>query len=221
MHAELSARGAPTLCSRGRLARATRRAAVALGLALMTSSAAEAREFGLHTPSGRRIYAPHERFDELLDHRRRSIISEVAVGAGPEGNLALLLGLLNVPVRHLDLFVGIGIEANPATLLTGSARYTLNLDGVRPYLSLGYLHKATYEVGVASHNVFAELGHTWVLHRTLRFSLGIGLRRIIETRVVEDSVLLDPEVDPRAVRRELDAIDPWLPLAAIRFSRAF
>ena len=39
--------------------------------------------------------------------------------------------------------------------------------------------------------------------------------------IVEDSVLLDPEVDPRAVRRELDAIDPWLPLAAIRFSRAF
>jgi hypothetical protein len=188
---------------------------------LLLANQGHAREFGLHTPSGRRIYAPRERFDELLDHRRRMIVSEVAVGAGPEGNLALLLGCLNVPVRRMDVFVGVGVEANPAALFTGSARYTLNLAGIRPYLSLGYLHKVTYEVGVASHNLFAEVGHTWVLHRTLRFSLGVGLRRILSTRVVEGSVLESPDVDPDAVRREVDAIEPWLPLGAIRFSRAF
>jgi hypothetical protein len=180
-----------------------------------------AREFGLHSPSGRRIYAAHERFDELLDHRRRSVVTEVAVGAGPEGNLALLLGCLNVPVRRLDLFVGIGIEANPAALLTGSARYTFSVGQFRPYFSLGYLNKQTYEAGVASHNVFAELGHTWVLHRTLRLSLGVGLRRILSTHVLEGSGLRGPEVDSVALRREVDAINPWLPLGAMRFSRAF
>jgi hypothetical protein len=149
------------------------------------------------------------------------VVSEVALGAGPEGNLALLLGCLNVPVRRLDLFAGVGLEANPAALFTGSGRYTFNFDGIRPYVALGYLYKLTYEVGLASHNVFLEVGHTWVIHNTLRFSLGVGLRRIIDTRLTEDSVLAGPDADPAAVRRELDRIDPWLPLAAMRFSRAF
>jgi hypothetical protein len=197
-------------------------ARLALAAALLTASAAAtAREFGLHSPSGRRIYAPRERFDELLDHRRRSIVSEVAVGAGPEGNLALLLGALNLPIRRMDVFAGIGIEANPAVLVTVSARYTLHVGPIRPYLALGYLHKLTYEVGIASHNVFAEIGHTWVLHRTLRLSLGVGLRRMVSARVTEESFLTGPSVDPAALSAELDAIDPWLPLATVRFSRAF
>jgi hypothetical protein len=149
------------------------------------------------------------------------IVSEVAVGAGPEGNLALLLGCLNVPVRRLDVFAGVGLEANPATLFTGSARYTFNLDGVRPYLALGYLYKRTYEVGLASHNVFAEVGHTWVLHRTVRFSVGIGIRRILSTGLTEGSELRGPELDPASVQRELHRIDPWLPLGVLRLSRAF
>jgi hypothetical protein len=194
----------------------------AIGAALLTASAeATAREFGLHSPSGRRIYAPDERFDELLDHRRRAIVSEVAVGAGPEGNLALLIGALNLPIRRMDVFAGIGIEANPAVLFTGSARYTLHVGPLRPYVALGYLYKLTYEVGIASHNVFAEMGHTWVIHRTLRLSLGVGLRRMLATRVTEDSFLTGPSVDPQALNAEIDAIDPWLPLAAVRFSRAF
>jgi hypothetical protein len=201
-----------------------RRAGVWLGLTLgawLQTDAAEARQFGIHTPSGRRIYGPYERFDDVLEQKRRVVVSEVAVGAGPEGNLALLLGCLNVPVRRLDMFAGVGLEANPAALFTGSGRYTFNIDGVRPYIAFGYLYKLTYEVGVASHNVFVELGHTWVIHNTLRFSLGVGLRRIIDSRLTEDSVLSGPDADPAAVRRELDRIDPWLPLAAMRFSRAF
>jgi hypothetical protein len=204
--------------------RARRRVGTALGLALATwleVDAAEARQFGIQSPSGRRIYAPRERFEEVLEHKRRVVVSEVAVGAGPEGNLALLLGCLNVPFRRLDLFAGLGLEANPAALFTGSARYTFNLDGVRPYIALGYLHKRTYEVGLASHNVFVEVGHTWVIHRTLRFSLGVGLRRILDTRLTEGSVLSGPDTDPDAVRSELDRINPWLPLGALRFSRAF
>lgn len=191
-----------------------------LGTWLSTDSA-EARQFGIQTPSGRRIYGPYERFDDVLEQKRRVVVSEVAVGAGPEGNLALLLGCLNVPVRRLDLFAGVGLEANPAALFTGSGRYTFNFDGVRPYVAFGYLYKLTYDVGVASHNVFVELGHTWVIHNTLRFSLGLGLRRIIDSRLTEDSVLTGPDADPDAVRRELERIDPWLPLVAIRFSRAF
>jgi hypothetical protein len=192
--------------------------ALAAGLGAGT---AQARQFGIQTPSGRRIYRPRERFDDVLEHKRRVVVSEVAVGAGPEGNLALLLGCLNVPIRRLDLFAGVGLEANPAALFTGSGRYTFNFGGVRPYLALGYLHKRTYEVGVTSHNVFVEVGHTWVLHRTLRFSLGVGLRRIIDTQLTEESVLRGPDADPDGVRRELERIDPWLPLGTLRFSRAF
>jgi hypothetical protein len=196
--------------------------ALGLGAALHTASCgAVAREFGLHSPSGRRIYTPDERFEALLDHRRRSIVSEVAVGAGPEGNLALLIGCLNLPIRRMDVFAGIGIEANPAALATGSARYTFHVGPLRPYVALGYLYKYTYEVGIASHNVFAEVGHTWVIHRTLRFSLGVGLRRMLAARITEDSFLSGPSVDPQALSNEIDAIDPWLPIAAMRFSRAF
>jgi len=202
------------------------RAALALGLSLalgvvLAPAQAAARQFGLQSPAGRRIYGPNERFDDVLEHKRRVIVSEVAVGAGPEGNIAMLLGCLNVPIRRLDVFAGVGIEANPAALFTGSARYTFNFDGIRPYVSLGYLYKLTYQVGVASHNVYVELGHTWVIHRTLRFSLGVGLRRILDSRLTEDSSLAGPDSDPAAVDRELQRIDPWLPLGAIRFSRAF
>jgi len=188
---------------------------------LLGSGVAQARQFGIQSPSGRRIYRSNERFAEVLEHKQRVVISEVAVGAGPEGNIALLLGCLNVPVRRLDLFAGVGLEANPAASFTGSGRYTFNFDGIRPYVALGYLYKLTYEVGVASHNVFVEVGHTWVLHRTLRFSLGVGLRRILHTGLVEDSELATPDVDPAAVERELGRINPWQPLGAIRFSRAF
>jgi hypothetical protein len=192
-----------------------------MSMTVLTPAPAMARQFGYQSPAGRRIYGPRERFGEALEHKRRVVVSEVAVGAGPEGNLAVLLGCLNVPVRRLDLFAGVGIEANPAALFTGSARYTFNFDGIRPYVALGYLYKLTYEVGVESHNVYVELGHTWVIHRTLRFSLGVGLRRIIDTRLTEDSSLRGPDSDPAAVEAELQRIQPWLPLGAIRFSRAF
>lgn len=97
----------------------------------------------------------------------------------------------------------------------------LHVGPFRPYVALGYLHEYTYEVGIGSHNVFGELGHTWVLHRTLRLSLGIGLRRTLATRVAEESFLTGPSVDPQAPSDEIDAINPWLPFAAVRFSRAF
>ena len=182
--------------------------ALALGLELAADTAS-ARQFGFQSPAGRRIYRPRERFDEVLEHKRRVVVSEVALGAGPEGNIAMLLGCLNFPVRRLDLFAGLGIEANPAALFTGSGRYTFNFDGIRPYVALGYLYKLTYEVGVASHNVYAEVGHTWIIHRTLRFSLGVGLRRILDSRLTEDSPLNGPDTDRAAVDREL-IIHPYL-----------
>ncbi len=66
--------------------------AFAAGMALFAPAPALARQFGYQSPAGRRIYGTRERFGEALEHKRWVVVSEVAVGAGPEGNLAVLLG---------------------------------------------------------------------------------------------------------------------------------
>ncbi len=197
------------------------RAAVVLSVGMLWSSAARAKDFGIQTPSGRRTYLTDEHFSELVDHKQRILVSEVAIGSGPEGNLAILLGWLNIPVRRLDLYAGFGVEANPAMQWTLAGRYGFNFGGFRPYASLGYLHKDTYAVGVVSHNAFLELGHTWVLHRTYRLSVGAGLRRVLSRSVSSDSLLDAPDTDRALLAQELDAADVWIPLVALRFSRAF
>jgi hypothetical protein len=180
-----------------------------------------AKEHALRSPSGRTIYRPHETFEDVLDQTRRRFVAEVAAGAGPEGTLALLLGALNVPVDNLDVYVGFGLESNPARLYSTSMRYTLRIGEARPYVGVGYFLKDTYAVGLRSHNLFAELGYRWVLHRTYHLLIGGGLRRILQTRLTEGSRLLEPEIDPAVLDTELEAINPWLPTFVVRFSRAF
>lgn len=191
-------------------------------VALLISTAyAEAKQFGVHTPSGRRIYEPEETFGQAIDSDDRHFVMETAIGAGPEGNLAMLLGWLNQPVRKVDLYLGVGFEANPATLYTLAARRTFDIGIARPYLNLGYLLKDTHAVGLVSHSAFLEIGNSWILHRTYRLGVGVGLRYIIATRVKKSSLLKEDRVDSEFLDEQLDDIYPLLPTVALRFSRAF
>ncbi len=200
----------------------TRTAASLAAMAmLLFSQLALAKDVGINTPSGRRTYTKTERFEELVDHRQRILVSEVAVGLGPEGNLAILLGWLNFPIRHLDLYAGFGVEGNPAVQYTLATRYGFNFDGVRPYIALGYLYKDTYAVGITSRNAFLEIGHTWVLHRTYRLSLGGGVRHVLSRRIAADSLLAEPDTDRELLDEQLQTAGRWIPLVALRFSRAF
>jgi len=198
--------------------------AIELGLALAALAGARpcaAKDFGLHTPSGREIYDRDEEFANVSNTRKRRFVVEAAAGAGPEGNVAALVGLLNWPVRSLDLYAGLGYEANPSRHYTFSVRYTLNVNGYRPYLSLGYLHNDLYQLGTFTHEVFAELGYTWVIHGTFRFSIGIGTRYRAYLGVRDDSLLHSEQVDPELLQEQSDSVVPWVPTLALRFSRAF
>lgn len=189
---------------------------------LLLAGPAGAKEIGLHTPGGRDIYGPNERFGQVLDQNRRRFVLEVATGAGPEGNLAMLLGVLNLPLPGFELYAGAGLEANPARHYTGTLRLFPDFGDFRPYLGVGYLYNDTYAIGVASHNVFMEAGHKWVIHTTYHFTLGVGVRRLLALRVAEDSILNDPDVDGALLDQQIDDVMPrWLPTIALRFSRAF
>jgi hypothetical protein len=180
-----------------------------------------AKNYGFHSPGGREIYDKRESFSEATITERRQFVIEVAVGAGPEGNLAMLLGWINQPVHGLEYYLGVGFELNPARHYTAAVRYLFNIDGYRPYIGLGYLFNDLYAVGTYSHNVFGEVGYSWVLHRTYHLTLGAGVRRILDVEVRDDSPLRAHDVDPELLNEQLDAIAPWVPTFALRFSRAF
>jgi hypothetical protein len=190
-------------------------------LALASAGVAQAKQIGVHTPSGRRIYAPEETFGELCDQDTRHLVIEVAAGMGPEGNLGMLLGWLNVGVRGLELYGGIGLEANPAVHVTGALRYVANVFGLRPYLSLGYLYKDTYAIDVWSHNLFGEVGYKWILHHTYHLTVGVGVRRMLAIYVDDDSTLFGPGADAELLSATLDEVGEWAPMVSLRFSRAF
>ena len=193
---------------------------LALPLAMMPW-AANAKTFGVHSPVGRQIYDDEETFGEVMDQSRRWMVVEVAVGAGPEGNLAMLLGLLNVPIRHMELYGGIGLEANPGRHYTGAVRYWFDFAGFRPYAGIGYLLVHLNAIDTYSHNVFGEVGYKWKFHRTYHLTVGAGLRRILSVDIEESSVLRAPDVDPAFLDAEQDAMYRWVPTLALRFSRAF
>jgi hypothetical protein len=194
--------------------------APALVLGLLAAPA-HAKELGFRSPGGREIYDPEESFGVSSNTRRRQFVIEVAVGAGPEGNLGALLGWLNQPVRGLEWYLGFGVEVNPARHYTGAVRYLFNIDGYRPYIGAGYSFVDLYELGTHSHNAFAEVGYSWVLHETYHLTLGAGLRRILQLRVRDDSPLRESDVDPVLLDEQLDSVNPWVPTIALRFSRAF
>lgn len=193
----------------------------ALWLCGSWATSASAKDHSLSSPTGRRIYHPRETFAQALDHQTRRFVAEVAAGLGPEGTLALLLGVLNLPVEDLDAYVGFGMEANPAQTFSVSARYTLSIGDARPYLNLGYFFKDTIEVGVNSHNAFAEVGHRWRVLRTYHLMFGVGVRRNLRTWLPDDSSLRQPEIDPVLLDEQLARKARWLPTFVLRFSRAF
>lgn len=197
------------------------RALLLVAALLLAPSLAAAKSFGIHQPSGRTIYGDDERFGDVLDQDRRQFVVEVAVGAGPEGNLGMAVGWLMPFVRGLELYLGAGVESNPAVHYTLTMRYLMNLAGYRPYVGAGYLVNALTDTGTLSQNVFAEVGYSWKVAHTFHFTLGIGLRRLLHVTVLEDSPLNSSAVDPAFLEEQIDAIPKWLPTIALRFSRAF
>ena len=194
----------------------------AAAVATVVAAPALAKDIGVHSPSGRQIYEPHEQFGEVIDQTTRRLVVEVATGAGPEGNLGILLGLLNFPLRGVELYAGIGFEANPARHYTGTIRFYPDFGSFRPYVAAGYLFNDTFEIGVTSHNLFGEIGHKWVIHRTYHLTAGLGLRRLLSVQIDKTSILNDPDVDQELLDEQIDEVMPrWLPTIALRFSRAF
>ena len=188
---------------------------------LLLPKAANAKDYGVRSPGGRNIYGPNDQFGAAVDSDTRRYVVEVACGVGPEGNLGILLGWLNQPIKGLEWYAGAGFEANPAMHYTGAARYVMNFDGYRPYLATGYLFVDLHRLGTYSHNVFFEAGYKWVLERTHHLTLGIGVRRILDIRVRDSSVLAEPDTDRELLDEQLHDVYPWVPTAALRFSRAF
>lgn len=197
----------------------------ALGLAgaalALLAYPAHAKDYGLHTPSNRRIYDDTERFGDATNTRLRRFVVEAAVGAGPEGNVAALVGLLNWPVRRLELYAGFGLELNPARHYTLAARYTFNLHGYRPYVAAGYLYNHLYRLGTFTHDVFVETGYTWVIHSTYRLTLGVGTRYRTYLGILDSSPLKGPHIDQELLAEQRDEVVRWVPTFALRFSRAF
>lgn len=190
-------------------------------VAVIAAAPAAGKEHGLHSPSGRRIYGADESFEDLIDTRLRRFVVEAAVGSGPEGNIAALLGFLNWPLRGLEYYGGFGLELNPCRSYTAATRYAFNIQGYRPYVGVGYLFRDVYEVGTYSHSAFLELGYSWVLHRTYRLTAGAGVRYLAHIGLREDSPLRGPQIDEALLLDETERVFPWTPTLALRFSRAF
>jgi hypothetical protein len=188
---------------------------------LFTVSAAGSKEFSMNSPRGRRTYGDDETFGKVMDQSHRWLIVEIATGAGPEGNLAILIGAINLGVRGFELYAGAGLEFNPANHFTFTARYFPPLGSFKPYVGLGYLFVDSYAIGVVSHNAFAEVGHKWVVHETYHVTLGVGVRWVGAVVIADDSALRGPDVDPVLLDEQLDEVPRWFPTIALRFSRAF
>jgi hypothetical protein len=203
------------------LKRHTFRAVQLACVTTLTAAPAAAKDHGLHSPGGRKIYHDVETFEDVLDTRLRRFVVEAAVGSGPEGNIAALLGFLNWPIHGLEYYGGFGLELNPCRSYTAAARYAFNIQGYRPYVGIGYLFRDVYEVGTFSHSAFLELGYSWVIHRTYRLAAGAGVRYLAHIGVGEGSPLRGPQIDEARLAAETDDVFPWTPTVALRFSRAF
>ena len=193
--------------------------AVAASLCLCTR--AHAKQTGVHSPGGREIYGREEAFAEVIEQRRRNFVVEVVTGIAPEGNLGILLGVINRPWRGLEFYTGFGLEATPALNFPVSARYWLDIFGLRPFFSIGYTFRSLSEIGIVSHNAFAEAGYKWAIHQTYHFTLGVGVRRPLVVLTTDGSMLNAASIDRRLLDEQLDDSRTWVPTASVRFSHAF
>lgn len=192
--------------------------------ALASSAAprvAIAKENGFSSPHGRRIYGPNETFGTASSLRRRRLVAETVIGIAPEGHLGASLGVFDVGLRGLDVYVGGGLEFNPSRQFTSSVRYSFALGKVRPYAALGYTFRSLYAIGGYSHNAFGELGVGWDARPTLRVSLGVGARRLIHFGLHADSPLLVGYTDYALLDHERASLRTYTPIVAIRVSRSF
>jgi len=180
-----------------------------------------AKRTGIHSPGGREIYGEDELFAEVVEQKRRNFVVEVVTGVAPEGNLGLLLGVLNRPLRGLEFYGGVGWEATPAVNFPLSARYWFDIFGLRPYVSIGYTYRSLGEIGVVSHNAFAEAGYKWQFHQTYHLTLGVGVRRPLVVLTTDGSTLNGPTIDQRLLDEQLDESRSFVPTACLRFSHAF
>jgi hypothetical protein len=192
-----------------------------LGALWLRAPALLAKDYGVHSPSGRTIYTADEQFGQVTNTRKRRFVVEATVGAGPEGNIGALLGWLNQPIHGIEYYAGFGLELNTARNYTLAVRYAPSFRGYHPYIGLGYLYKDVYELDTFSHNAFVEGGYSWVLHQTYRLIVGLGLRYIVHIGIADDSPLRGPQIDGALLAAERDGVFPLLPTFALRFSRAF
>ena len=200
-----------------------RRARVLLALLAGAAlpSGALAKEHAVHTPGGRVIYEKQETFGQAASARGRNLAIEMVMGSGPEGNFGVLLGWAGTPLSGLQLCGGFGIDVVPARNYSGSVRYHAAMGGYHPYVSLGYALHESYAIGSHSHNAFAELGYRWTLHSTSTIAAGLGLRRILHIGVPPDSTLRASDTNPALLDEQRASVEPWVPMAMIRLSRAF
>jgi hypothetical protein len=187
---------------------------------LLPAATASAKEGGFSSPQGRRIYGPHEQFGEVLDQTRRNFVIEVVFGYAPEGNIGANLGWLT-PVDGLELYLGVGLQANPSDHFVGTVRYFGSFGDFRPYVGTGYILQNLTRLGTVNHNWFVELGHKWRFHTTYHFTVGLGLRYIFGITVANDSPLSSSVVDPDFLESELDEVGRIAPVISVRLSRAF
>jgi hypothetical protein len=188
---------------------------------LFVSGPAHAKQTGIHSPGGREIYGRDEQFAEVLEQRRRNFVVEVVTGIAPEGNLGLLLGVLNRPLRGMEFYGGFGWEATPALNFPVSARYWFDIFGLRPFVSVGYSFRTLPSIGLVSHNAFGEIGYKWALHQTYHLTIGVGVRRPLVVLTTDGSALYAPSIDRRLLDEELDDSRSWVPTASLRLSHAF
>jgi hypothetical protein len=179
------------------------------------------KDVGLHSPRSRRIYHDEEWFEHVVDNHRRILVMEAVAGAGPEGNLGLVLGWMPRVLKGVELYGGAGLEANPAIRLSGAARFLFHVNGYRPYVALGYFYKDAFVIETYAHNAFLEAGHSWRLGPTKHITVGLGVARLLHAGVRQGSPLRTSDVDPAKLDAQLAAIPRYLPMVAVRFSRAF
>jgi len=196
-----------------------RRSAIIVLVALW-STTADAKRFGFSTP-GRNIYGHDETFRNVLDQNQRKWVVEVGLGSGAEGNLGISLGyLLNIP-QGLELYAGFGTRIGPVLHTTTSVRYFLPFLAYRGYVGLGYLRQDNSNIEMTSHSVYSEIGFKWILRHTFHMTLAVGVQRVLVRNVDDDSPLRDLDTDPMFLKENLDGMNSFRGLVALRFSRAF